>query len=40
VAEVARLLKQFEKMRGMMKKMAKAGKNPNKMQDLQGMFGR
>jgi len=27
VAEVARLLKKFEKMRGMMKKMAKSGKN-------------
>ena len=27
VAEVARLIKKFEKMRGMMKKMAKAGKN-------------
>ena len=28
VAEVARLLKKFEKMRGMMKKIAKMGKNP------------
>jgi signal recognition particle subunit SRP54 len=28
VAEVARLLKKFEKMRGLMKKMAKMGKNP------------
>ena len=28
VAEVARLIKKFEKMRGMMKKMAKMGKNP------------
>ena len=37
VAEVARLLKQFEKMRGMMKKMAKMGNNPNQMQ---GLFGR
>jgi signal recognition particle subunit SRP54 len=37
VAEVARLLKQFEKMRGMMKKMAKYGKNPgNLMQAMQG----
>jgi signal recognition particle subunit SRP54 len=32
VAEVARLLKKFEKMRGMMKKMAKMGKDPNFMQ--------
>ena len=36
VAEVARLLKQFEKMRGMMKKMAKMGKNPNAMQNMMG----
>ena len=40
VAEVARLLKQFEKMRGMMKKMAKMGKSGNLMQSAQGMFGR
>jgi signal recognition particle subunit SRP54 len=31
VAEVARLLKKFEKMRGMMKKMTKMGKDPNFM---------
>jgi signal recognition particle subunit SRP54 len=31
VAEVVRLLKKFEKMRGMMKKMAKFGKNPEQM---------
>jgi signal recognition particle subunit SRP54 len=37
VAEVARLIKKFEKMRGMMKKMAKYGKNPaNLMQAMQG----
>jgi signal recognition particle GTPase len=29
VAEVARLLKKFEKMRTMMKKMAKMNKNPS-----------
>jgi len=42
VAEVARLLKQFEKMRGMMKKMAKMGKsNPaGMMQNMQGLMGR
>ena len=39
VAEVARLIKKFEKMRGMMKKMAKMGKNPSRfMQGGQGMF--
>jgi len=32
VAEVARLLKKFEKMKGMMKKMTKMGKDPNFMQ--------
>jgi signal recognition particle subunit SRP54 len=32
VAEVARLIKKFEKMRGMMKKMARAGKDANFMQ--------
>jgi signal recognition particle subunit SRP54 len=32
VAEVARLLKKFEKMKGMMKKMARMGKDPNFMQ--------
>ena len=31
VAEVARLIKKFEKMRVMMKKMVKKGKNPNQM---------
>jgi len=31
VAEVARLLKKFEKMKGMMKKMAKMGKDPSFM---------
>ena len=36
VAEVARLIKKFEKMRGMMKKMAKMGKNPNAMQQMLG----
>jgi signal recognition particle subunit SRP54 len=36
VAEVARLLKRFEKMRTMMKKMSKMGKNPAA---LQGMMG-
>jgi len=41
VAEVARLLKQFEKMRVMMKKMAKMGKNPAQLtQATQGLFGR
>jgi signal recognition particle subunit SRP54 len=40
VAEVARLLKQFEKMRGMMKKMAKMGKNPNQFMQPGGMFSR
>jgi len=42
VAEVARLIKQFEKMRGMMKKMAKMGKsNPaGMMQNMQGLMGR
>jgi len=36
VAEVARLIKKFEKMRGMMKKMAKMGKNPGQFNP--GMF--
>ncbi|HCC36301.1 MAG TPA: signal recognition particle protein [Treponema sp.] len=40
VAEVARLIKNFEKMRGMMKKMAKAGKNPNQFMQGGGMFPR
>jgi signal recognition particle subunit SRP54 len=34
VAEVARLLKKFEKMRTMMKKMAKMGKNPAQAQAM------
>jgi signal recognition particle subunit SRP54 len=34
VAEVARLLKQFEKMRVMMKKMAKMGKNPAQLTQI------
>jgi signal recognition particle subunit SRP54 len=34
VGEVARLLKQFEKMKTMMKKMSKMSKNPNAMQAL------
>ena len=37
VSEVARLIKKFEKMRGMMKKMAKMGKNPSQFMQ-QGMF--
>jgi len=36
VAEVARLLKQFEKMRVMMKKMAKMGKNPAQFNQIMG----
>ncbi len=41
VAEVARLLKQFEKMRVMMKKMVKMGKNPAQLtRATQGLFGR
>jgi signal recognition particle GTPase len=36
VAEVARLLKQFEKMRVMMKKMAKMGKNPAQLMQMIG----
>jgi signal recognition particle subunit SRP54 len=36
VAEVARLLKQFEKMRVMMKKMAKMGKNPAQLNQIMG----
>ena len=34
VAEVARLIKKFEKMRGMMKKMAKMGKHPAAAQQM------
>ena len=40
VAEVARLLKKFEKMRGMMKKMAKLGKNPAQLMQSGGLFNR
>jgi signal recognition particle subunit SRP54 len=36
VAEVGRLIKKFEKMRTMMKKMAKMGKNPAAMQQMMG----
>jgi len=36
VAEVARLLKQFEKIRVMMKKMAKMGKNPAQLNQMIG----
>jgi signal recognition particle subunit SRP54 len=39
VAEVARLIKKFEKMRGMMKKMAKLGRNPAAMQNMLGRMG-
>ena len=39
VAEVARLIKKFEKMRGMMKKMAKLGRNPAAMQSMLGRMG-
>jgi signal recognition particle subunit SRP54 len=39
VAEVARLIKQFEKMRGMMKKMAKYGKNPAAAQQMLSRMG-
>jgi len=38
VAEVARLIKKFEKMRVMMKKMAKMGKNPNAMAQAMNMY--
>jgi signal recognition particle GTPase len=34
VAEVARLLKRFEKMRGMMKRMSKMGKHPGQLQGI------
>jgi signal recognition particle subunit SRP54 len=42
VAEVARLLKRFEKMRTMMKKSSKMGKNPQALQspEFQRMMGR
>ncbi len=39
VAEVARLLKEFEKTRSMMKKMAKFGKNPKAAEALMGRMG-
>jgi signal recognition particle subunit SRP54 len=39
VAEVARLVKKFEKMRGMMKKMAKMGKNPAMAQQMAQRMG-
>ncbi|MDR1930779.1 MAG: signal recognition particle protein [Treponema sp.] len=39
VGEVARLIKQFEKMRTMMKKMAKMGKNPAGPPGLQQLMG-
>jgi signal recognition particle subunit SRP54 len=34
VAEVARLLKRFEKMRGMMKRMSKMGRHPGQLQGI------
>ncbi|MDR0540037.1 MAG: signal recognition particle protein [Spirochaetaceae bacterium] len=37
VGEVARLLKRFEKMRAMMKKVAKAGNSPDALQRMFGM---
>jgi signal recognition particle subunit SRP54 len=37
--EVARLIKKFEKMRGMMKKMAKMGKNPAMAQQMAQRMG-
>jgi signal recognition particle subunit SRP54 len=39
VAEVARLLKKFEKMRTMMKKVAKLGKNPQAAQAMMNRMG-
>jgi signal recognition particle subunit SRP54 len=39
VAEVGRLIKKFEKMRTMMKKMTKMGKNPAAMQQMLGRMG-
>jgi signal recognition particle subunit SRP54 len=38
VGEVARLIKRFEKMRGMMKKMAKMSKSPQGLQQMLGGF--
>jgi signal recognition particle subunit SRP54 len=40
VAEVARLIKRFEKMRTMMKKMTKLGKNPQAAQAMMQRLGR
>ncbi|MDR2158874.1 MAG: signal recognition particle protein, partial [Treponema sp.] len=40
VAEVARLIKKFEKMRTMMKKMARIGKNPQAAQAMMRQMGR
>jgi signal recognition particle subunit SRP54 len=40
VAEVARLIKRFEKMRTMMKKMARMGKNPQAAQAMMRNLGR
>jgi signal recognition particle subunit SRP54 len=40
VAEVARLIKKFEKMRTMMKKMARMGKNPQAAQAMMRQMGR
>jgi signal recognition particle subunit SRP54 len=40
VAEVARLIKKFEKMRGMMKKMAKFNKNPAAAQSMMSKMQR
>jgi signal recognition particle subunit SRP54 len=37
VGEVARLIKRFEKMRGMMKKMAKMSKSPQGLQQMMRM---
>ena len=39
-AEVGRLIKKFEKMRTMMKKMAKMGKNPVALQQMMQSMGR
>jgi signal recognition particle subunit SRP54 len=36
---VARLIKRFEKMRGMMKKMAKMGRNPAMAQQMAQRMG-
>lgn len=40
VAEVSRLLKQFEKMRGMMKKMVKISRNPVAAQSMMARIGK